>query len=120
VGARLVDIGGDVLDLPDHVVDVGRDVVHVGGDVPDRGLDTVDAIDRPIEPFLDPVCPVVEFADAGRGVLGLLGDVLQLSGDLAEALGFANAVAALTTTVPGAMTALPTRTDVTAFRADQA
>ena len=36
--------------------------------------------------------------------------------DLAAALGFANAVAAVTTTAPGAMTALPTREEVTAFR----
>ncbi|AUV81547.1 carbohydrate kinase [Salinigranum rubrum] len=39
--------------------------------------------------------------------------------DLGEALGFANAVAAVTTTAPGAMTALPTREEVTAFRAGQ-
>jgi fructokinase len=39
--------------------------------------------------------------------------------DLAEALGFANAVAAVTTTAPGAMTALPTREEVAAFRADR-
>jgi fructokinase len=38
---------------------------------------------------------------------------------LGEALGFANAVAAVTTTAPGAMTALPTRDDIAAFRAEQ-
>ncbi|WP_380675646.1 carbohydrate kinase family protein [Salinigranum sp. GCM10025319] len=39
--------------------------------------------------------------------------------DLDEALGFANAVAAVTTTAQGAMTALPTRAEVAAFRAEQ-
>jgi fructokinase len=36
-----------------------------------------------------------------------------------EALGFGNAVAAVTTTAQGAMTALPTREEVAAFRAEQ-
>ncbi|WP_136602344.1 carbohydrate kinase family protein [Salinigranum halophilum] len=39
--------------------------------------------------------------------------------DLDEALGFANAVAAVTTTAPGAMTALPSREQVVTFRAEQ-
>jgi fructokinase len=49
------------------------------------------------------------------GVVAALVDGVALD----EALGFANAVAAVTTTAPGAMTALPTREEVTAFRAEQ-
>jgi fructokinase len=49
------------------------------------------------------------------GVVAALVDGVGLD----EALGFANAVAAVTTTAPGAMTAFPTRAEVTAFRADQ-
>lgn len=48
------------------------------------------------------------------GALAALGD-----GDsLVETLAFANAVAAITTTAPGAMTALPDREIVTSFRGD--
>lgn len=49
------------------------------------------------------------------GIVAALVDGVDLSG----ALGFANAVAAVTTTAPGAMTALPTREQVSAFRAEQ-
>ncbi|KTG10527.1 sugar kinase [Haloprofundus marisrubri] len=50
------------------------------------------------------------------GVIAALSEGESLS----EALAFANAVAAVTTTEPGAMTALPSRESVTAFSEDHA
>jgi fructokinase len=49
------------------------------------------------------------------GIIAALVDGMGLD----EALGFGNAVAAVTTTAQGAMTALPTREEVAAFRAEQ-
>ena len=57
----------------------------------------------------------------GAGDAFTAGAIAALSGgeSLTEALAFANAVGARTTTEKGAMTALPTREEVEAFRADQ-
>jgi fructokinase len=63
---------------------------------------------------------VVDTTGAGDAFTAGLVAALVADEDLPEALGFANAVAALTTTAQGAMTALPTRAAVTAFRAEQA
>lgn len=63
--------------------------------------------------------PVDAVDTTGAGDAFLAGAVTGLAGGepLPEALAFAGAVAALTTTEPGAMTALPTRREVAAFRA---
>ncbi|WP_254763839.1 sugar kinase [Natrinema marinum] len=56
----------------------------------------------------------VDTTGAGDAFVGGAIDALQRGHDLADAAAFANAVAATATTAPGAMTALPTREDVTA------
>jgi fructokinase len=61
----------------------------------------------------------VDTTGAGDAFTSGLIAALVDGADLPAALGFANAVAAVTTTAQGAMTALPTREEVTAFRDEQ-
>jgi len=69
-----------------------------------------------------PGYPVEPTDTTGAGDAFLAGTVAAFAGgetDLSAVLAFANAVAAVTTTAAGAMTALPTREAVRAFRAEQ-
>ncbi|MEF8781211.1 MAG: PfkB family carbohydrate kinase, partial [Haloferacaceae archaeon] len=63
--------------------------------------------------------PVDAVDTTGAGDAFLAGAIADLAAGepLPRALAFAGAVAALATTEPGAMTALPTRREVEAFRA---
>jgi fructokinase len=69
-----------------------------------------------------PGYPVEPTDTTGAGDAFLAGAVASFVGggpDLSEVLAFANAVAAVTTTATGAMTALPTREAVTEFRTER-
>ena len=66
---------------------------------------------------LQPPVPVrpVDTTGAGDAFLGALASVLAAGGRIVQAMGYAAAAAALSTTRPGAQASLPTRGDVEAF-----